>query len=44
MFDVTNEVEMMEMIIQDDLNSSHPDTIFLLDSVQQACDAAYTHF
>ena len=44
MFDVTNEVEMMEMIIQDDLNSSHPDTIFLLDAVQQACDASYAHF
>lgn len=33
MFDVTNEAEMMEMIIQDDLYSSHLDTIFLLDAV-----------
>ena len=30
MFDVNNEIEMMEMITQDDMSSTHPDTVFLL--------------
>ena len=33
-FDISNEIEMMEMITQDDMSSTHPDTVFLLSVIQ----------
>ena len=43
LFGITNEIDMLEMIIQDDVNSQDPTSLYLQRLIQAASDGVYPH-